>query len=244
MDRGEELAQRLVEARRAGRRIELDPALAPADEDAAMAVQAAVVRRLGERVGGWKVTIANGSPIAAPLFASLVGENGTSRPFHEALAGLEVEVAVRLSRDVAPGAGRDAVLSAVDQVLVGIEIVESRWRDRTGVPFPANLADNLANGYYVAGARRGPEALGALAALHCRLTLDDEVLFDGPAAHGNGDPLAPLLAYAAAPYDRLGGFAAGQIVTTGTLCGLVPVSRPGRVRAALSGLGEASLELS
>jgi 2-keto-4-pentenoate hydratase len=243
MDRGQDLAARLVEARKSGAQVALDPALAPADIEAAMAVQAEVARRLGETVGGWKVAIAEGRPVAAPLFASLVGPSGTTRSFGPALAGLEVEVAVRLARDVPAGAGRDAVLAAVDQVLVGIEIVESRWRDRTGAPFAANVADNMANGYYVTGDRRGPEALRDLSGLQCRLTLDEETLFEGPAEHGSGDPLVPLVAYAAAPYDGLGGFRAGQIVTTGTLCGLVPVPRPGRVRAVLSGLGEASLTL-
>lgn len=51
----------------------------------------------------------------------------------------------------------------------------------------------------------------------------------GEATHANGDPLKPLLALAKARKLHLGGLKAGQIVTTGALCGLIPVARSGTI---------------
>src|SRR5690606_21724500 len=48
-------------------------------------------------------------------------------------------------------------------------------------------------------------------------------LYDGPAKHANGDPLAPLVGYANAGGFMTEGLKRGQIVTTGTLSPLLPV---------------------
>ncbi len=64
-----------------------------------------------------------------------------------------------------------------------------------------------------------------------------------PARHVNVDPLAPLVAYANAPIDFAGGLRAGQIVTTGTLCGVVPLPAPGSVVTSLGALPPLAFEL-
>ena len=57
------------------------------------------------------------------------------------------------------------------------------------------------------------------------------------------DPLVPLIACANAQMDHVGGFRAGQIVTTGSLCGIF-WQRPGeRVEAEIDGLGPVRLTI-
>ena len=48
----------------------------------------------------------------------------------------------------------------------------------------------------------------------------------------------PLLAYANEQSDYLGGLRAGQIVTTGSLCGVLPVRAAGLLQAHLDKLGQ------
>jgi 2-keto-4-pentenoate hydratase len=64
---------------------------------------------------------------------------------------------------------------------------------------------------------------------------------DAIGGHPTTDPLKPLLDYANAQSDRLGGFRAGQIITTGSLCGLVSVEEPSEVTAMIDSIGEARL---
>ena len=69
-------------------------------------------------------------------------------------------------------------------------------------------------------------------------------MHDAVGGHPQGDPYAPLVAWANAQCDRLGGLRAGQIVTTGTLTPPRPVDRPCRVRATIEGVGDVALALS
>jgi 2-keto-4-pentenoate hydratase len=55
--------------------------------------------------------------------------------------------------------------------------------------------------------------------------------------------LQPILAQARAPHDGFGGLKAGMIVTTGTLCGVVPVPGPSMITARLAGTHEVRLQL-
>ena len=63
-----ELASLLAAAHQHGRLLTVGALPVPASLDAAMAVQADVVRRLGAEVAGWNVAISpDGLPVAAPL---------------------------------------------------------------------------------------------------------------------------------------------------------------------------------
>lgn len=229
------LADRLVEARRAGSLV-LDPPV-PADVDEALALQDAVARALGQPLGGWKVAMPPAGPVAAPIFAPDVKAAPTVWRRSDWLA-IEVEVAFRLKRDFDPAGG---VTAEAAEALLGVEMVRSRLADGPRSPFTAFLADNLGNDGYVLG----PTLVGAPDAVlgrRCRVTLDGEVLHDAPAAHPQGDVVAPLLANAG--NRRLGGFRTGQFVTTGSLCGLVIVPRPGRLVCEVEGLGSIEIGIT
>lgn len=239
------LAARLIALRRQNANATFDPTLALPDAASAMAVQAEVTHALGERVAGWKVGIGgDGVPFAAPLYASVLhAAPATLRLGPYVL--IEMEIAVRLARDLPPGAhSREVILAAVDAVLVGIEVLRGRLGEPPAIPFHAFLADNGANLAYVTGVPVTSFRALDLTALPCRLTIDGEVAHEKVGGHPQGDPIEPIRAYLAKANDRLGGLRAGQIVTTGSLNKPVRVERAANVEVAIEGLGKATLALT
>jgi len=239
------LAARLLAARRApGAQPGVDAALVPPDAAAAMAVQAEVVRALDAPISGWKVGIGgDGVPFAAPLLASGLLASPAAMPVGSHVL-IEMEVAVRLCRDLPPrDYARDEILDAVDEVLVGIEVLRGRIGEPPAIPFLAFLADNGANlAYVTGGACRAFRALD-LAALPCRLDVDGRAVHENVGGHPQGDPIEPIRAYLARANDRLGGLRAGHVVTTGSLNKPVRLEGPARVDVAIEGLGRATLRL-
>lgn len=123
-------------------------------------------------------------------------------------------------------------------------MIGGRFADAANVPFLSFLADNLGNRAYVLGDELALSCLDRVEGLDCRVTLDEALLCQAPAFHPAGDPLAPLLAYANDQNDHLGGLRAGQIVTTGSLCGVLPVRTKGDLIARIEGLGHVSIRFS
>jgi len=220
----------------------------PADYAAAMKVQAEVAGTLKARVAGWKVAIRpDGVAVAAPLFDHLVSTARTFPVAPSGLMGIEVEIGLRLARDLPPRPGalytRADIVAASDQIFIGIEIVSTRLTDHGNAPFPLVLADNMANGAYIIGDVLTTWDRFDLGNLMTRLSFNGIEVHARRGGHGNGDPLTPVIAYANQPLDHLGGFRAGQIVTTGTLCGLVPVKADALVEAGIEDIGKASVKL-
>ncbi len=224
------------------------PELEPANLEDAYAVQALVAQALDESVVGWKVGFSPAKvPVAAPLYADLTGSSDATitLPRHTPLI-VEAEIGFRLAGDLPPRSAqpysRADVLAAVHEVLIGFELIASRFGEPAKVPFAAFLADNLGNAGYVAG--DAVRAFGALelTALRCALTVDGALVHDKIGGHPQNDPVLPLLAYANAQQDSLGGLRSGQIITTGSLA-LMRFSAPAEITARIEGIGEVSAML-
>src|SRR5216110_2485081 len=104
----------------------------PQSEADSYAIQDAVIRRLGERVGGYKVGFSpEGGIFCAPIYASMVHTSPASLPargFH--LIGIECEIGFRLNQALAQRErpySRDEVLAAAS-LHPTIEIVDSRYQ--------------------------------------------------------------------------------------------------------------------
>src|SRR5260370_37451145 len=115
----------------------LPEAASPRSEADSYAIQDAVLRRLGERVGGWKVGFSpEGGVFCAPIYAAKVHASPASLPasgFH--LIGIECEIGFRLNQGLAsraPPYSRDEGLAA-GSLHPTIEIVDSRYRDPPAV---------------------------------------------------------------------------------------------------------------
>lgn len=220
----------------------------PPDNAAAMTVQGEVARRLSTGVAGWKVAIRpEGAAVAAPLLAPITGTMSEFKIAQTGFLGIEVEIGLRLKADLPPRGSqaytREDVLAATDMVFAGIEVVAARVPGYLQAPFPLALADNMANGGYAIGSGVTEWSKLDLAALMTRIRVDGKEVHALRGGHGNGDPLIPVVAYASAQFDKLGGLRAGQIITTGTLCGLMPVALPAMIEAEIEGIGAARLHL-
>ncbi|MBN9076144.1 MAG: 2-keto-4-pentenoate hydratase [Rhizobiales bacterium] len=207
--------------------------LLPQNVEQAMRAQA--VASAGHPVAGWKVAIGpEGMPVAAPLLdiANAESHNEVRRQNSNPVA-VEVEIAFRLGSDIVPGRSysREDIRRRVDSVHIGVELIGPRLVEGDKAPFPLFLADRLGNGGYVVGPElesgaidllmSGSEPLPAMS-----VCVDGREILNVRPHHPNGDPLAPLVAYANAQIDQLGGLRRGQFVTTGSLCGVLPVSKP------------------
>ena len=243
----EAIAQALADAYTQNRPV-VDAALPPpASLAEAAEVQAAVARRLDAHVAGWKVGYTpEGTPVAAPIFDRLMKPSGAHFPLREpSLWGVEPEIAFRLGVDlqrrIVQPYTREDILSAVDAVLVGIEVVASRVVDHKQAPYLLYVADNIGNAGYAFGSENRQWQDIDLANLRTTLTINGSIVHDAIGGHPTIDPLKPLVDYVNAQSDRLGGFRAGQIITTGSMCGLVAVEEAGEVAVTIDRIGEARL---
>lgn len=211
----------------------------------AYAVQAGTLIALGERAGGWKAGFGpDDAAVAAPMLATTcVGSGAEVELPPDRPVILEIEIAFRLARDLPSRPerpySRGEVEDAVEAALAGAEILAPRGGMPTdGTPYPRFLADLLGNAGYVSGGdTRGFRSLD-LATRRVRLWIDDELVHDAVGGHPQGDPWAPVVAWAGAQRDRAGGLARGQVITTGSLNKPLSIDRPCRVRAVVEDVGE------
>lgn len=235
-------AEALALARREGRLIDEAPPLSGRAE--AMSVQAQALAANAEGRAGWKVAIHPvQGPVAAPLPSGLTRPGGSAFVLPQDVS-VEIEIAVRLARDLPEGEhSRRAVADAVDGMCLGVELVGTRLAGGSD-PFLPFLADSLANVAYVVGTMREPVE-DEPAGRPCRAALDGVVFFDGPTELGHGDPLQVLVDALRVPGVVPGGFRAGEIVTTGSRCGVLkPPGQAGLLRCSIEGWGMVEARLS
>jgi len=239
----QQAAQLLLDARAQCNPITALPAdCRPTSEEQAYAVQDVVIASLGP-IGGWKVGASShdGEPNCAPLPASGIMQSPVRLSSGDyPLRGIEAEIGYRFKNDLPPRDQPytlDEILDAVGSVHPVIELIESRYTDRTQVDFCSALADSLSHGGLIYG--EGRETGFAINQLEqtAEVAFNDSIAFQGKGANPAGDVLRLLIWLANHGARRQGGIRAGQIVTTGS-CSGVTFADPGTdVSAHLAGLG-------
>jgi 2-keto-4-pentenoate hydratase len=243
LERVEALAQKLVAARRQSKPAVIESALDPVDAAEAYAVQERVAALLygGLRATAWKVGAPNLSvtPTASPIRAPLVLIS-PARYEIPALTGLsiEAEVAFRVSRDVTDANADPA--SVFDRMLVTIEVCDSRIADPGGASARLKLADFQVSAALVLGTGRDDWAGYDLSTQRCVVSCDGAVVFDRRSWHSLGDPRC-LLPWLLAHASARGGLRAGDVVTTGTWCGMVPVRPGATIEVTIDDIGAAQV---
>ncbi|MBI4921589.1 MAG: hypothetical protein HY834_07550 [Devosia nanyangense] len=194
------------------------------DRAGAYRIMVGVLGATGATAGMLKTAIqSDGVGVAAPIYASRVGHSGFHLPAAN-VVGLELEVGVVLGRDVWPDT---VIASAIDHYFTGIEIVGSRFGDRSLAGPNGGLADNMFALGYVIGTE--PRLLReSLDNVTVTLEFAGRQIHRAAPKHSFGSVLASLAAYAKDQHPEFP-LKAGAIVTTGSLCGLVPVTGAGRV---------------
>lgn len=243
-----EAARLLIEARRSGRLAErFPPASRPASADEADAIQQSVARDLGERIAGWKVALSDqygvlrGAILSSRLFPHPAEAPASLMP----ALGLEAEIAFRCRSDI-PARSADYSRAEIEErvtALVGIEVVDSRFRDADSIPVIERAADCMSNGAFVVGPERSDWRNIDLSALPASLLVNGRPAVDRRiGGHAATDPIIPLIALANV-LRRATGLFAGQIVTTGTYTGITRCKAGDHVEAVFDGFGRASLHL-
>jgi len=227
-------------------------ALLPAgDLDAAYAVQSAWIagqQAAGARIVGRKIGLTN--PVVQrqlgvdqPDFGVLLDtmECRTDVPIEIARTlqpKIEAEIAFVLARDLTSAViGRDDVAAATGYVVAALEIVDSRIAE-WDIDIVDTVADNASSGLFVLGNRHVGIAELDLPACRMSLLRAGEVVSTGSGADCLGDPLVAVAWLATTARDRGRPLRAGEIVLSGALGPMVPVTSGDSFHARISGVGE------
>ena len=239
----ETIARRLIDARRTRTRISLAE-FALADARQAYAVQDLVLQSLGP-VGGWKVGAKglDGTPTCAPLpAAGILRTPGNLADGAWRARGIETEIAVRIDADLPERASpytQGEVEAAIGAIMPAIEVVETRLMAFPSAPPLAMLADMGAHGALVIG-----EAIVFRPGMLDIKKAVAQQWFDGRevASTVGANPavdIARLLVWLANHCAGRGlSLTRGQVVTTGSLTGMLFAPAGARVRGLVFGVGE------
>ncbi|KNY30945.1 2-keto-4-pentenoate hydratase [Agrobacterium sp. SUL3] len=252
----EKLAKRFAKTNREGDKIPLArleaEGLVPGTLAEAMTVQQAFARYLGKPAVGWKVAIRpDGEPVGAPMFdcREVDGANVASFPLH-GTEGIEIEICFTLSADIPASIEglltKADLTSYINSIHLGVELLRYRLQEKNQVPFPLFLADRLANHGFVIGPELDEGIVEVFTGngenlLQLTVTEGTVSLFDAKVKHPNGDPIAPLVAFANSAFNTGEILKASNVVTTGSLCGAIPSTLAGETRIRLESAGAFTL---
>ncbi|MER6006498.1 fumarylacetoacetate hydrolase family protein [Nonomuraea angiospora] len=149
---------------------------------------------------------------------------------------VEAEIAFVLADDLTGDLDLPTVRAAVEYAVPALEIVDSRIAD-WDITITDTVADNASSGLYVLGAERLPLSAFEPVEATMRMYADDQLVSQGTGAACLGDPLNALLWLARTARDLGDPLRAGQVILSGALGPMVPVSPGTTVKAEISGLG-------
>ena len=157
---------------------------------------------------------------------------------------IEVEVGLRLLRDVDTVPDNEMDLADSVEVFAAIEIVAGRLAAAPLLPPGQLVADNVMGARMVVGstASFGAAEIVGLDAVAVELTIDDEPVAQATGAAAWGHPLRVLQLVARRAESMQSPLRAGQLVITGTCTGLVP-ARPGHEHVGRVGDAEVRLRV-
>jgi 2-keto-4-pentenoate hydratase len=252
-----EAAQLLATAQRTG--IPTPPVrnLLRGDVASAYAVQRELARRrmtaggvvVGRKIGLTSPAVQSQLGVDQPDFGLLFADMDVSGlpevPFDRLLQPkVEAEVAFVLRADLADDdLDLDQVRQAIDYGVAALEIVDSRVAD-WDITISDTVADNASSGLFVLAERRLSLDEFEPSEVTMRMYADDVLVVEGDGSACLGNPLNALswLAHTAIEYgDPL---RAGQIVLSGALGPMIPVSPNLRVRAEIWPLGNVATGFS
>lgn len=222
--------------------------LQPADKDEAEAIQLAVYAALGWKIAGWKVGRSGPHAVAAPLPDAAVAAPSAAPlrlPLH---SGMELEVALRLRRGL-DAAGLAALTAAAmpdlaDMVIL-FELVESRFAAGATPSDLEKLADCISNHSAVVGPALGAWSWADVEQAGMRLLVDGIEV----AKHAGTHRAMPISALIDGWRDRCLAIGhmpqAGEVVTLGSLTGLLPVpAAGGTLRGEFAGHGTLEITIA
>ncbi|MFN4087894.1 MAG: 2-keto-4-pentenoate hydratase [Alphaproteobacteria bacterium] len=247
-------AKFLAESTSARRRRNLPDELKPASEAEAVAICEAVWDLVGGDPAGWKIGAADPkaraamglkAPFLGRIEAAGVRRGDQTFRFGDMMRPIvESEYGYRFGRDIPPrdgGYSRAEVEDAVEALLIGIEVPESRLGEDHGLAGLGSACDNGASSLYVEGKAftdwRGIDLLGHDVVLQ----INGEERGRGTGAAVMGHPMDALVWFVNYMSARGRTLRKGQFVTTGSCTGVVPVKAGEQCVADFGPLGKVSV---
>jgi 2-keto-4-pentenoate hydratase len=157
---------------------------------------------------------------------------------------VEAEFAFRMAGDLPPVSterSNEEVAAAIEGVLPGIEIVDSRFDDWTTIGALSLIADNACHAAWIKGSLLEDWRGIDLAAQAVRLSVNGSFLREGSGRAVLGHPLNALTWLANQLSSQGRGLKAGQYVTTGVTMEVYMGQRGDRIAADFGPLGEVAL---
>jgi 2-keto-4-pentenoate hydratase len=221
-----------------------------ADLDLAAAYRVQRRQRPEQGIAGWKLGVTSRAKqrqvgVSAPTFGFLRAEHAVDLGAALDTETLiqpraEPEIVLTLGRDLAgPHVTAAQVLAACSGVAVGLEILDSRYRDYK-FTIADVVADNTSAGRYVTGAPVDPAGLD-LRLVGVLLEHNGEVVATAAGAAALGHPAAAAAWLVRALHEQDEGLRAGEIVFTGGLTAAVPLAPGDCVVATAARLGTVEL---
>jgi len=225
------------------------------DLASAYAVQHALISRQlqGERPGGYKLGLTDARArqalgVAEPLRGVLLTANeyqtGTTLMHADFIAPrLEIEVAMRLSRDIEdPLADRADLIAALEGVMPALEVCDSAFEG-----WPKSLADavadNLSFGAHILGQCVAADSV-QLDDLPVALKLNGEQVASGNTGSSMGNPLDAALWLINQMVTAGQQLRSGDVIMTGALAGMQPVAAGDLAEVEMGALGSLSCRFS
>ncbi len=243
-DRARRAAALLLVARRSGRGLaELPPECRPRTIDEAYAIQDESAHALG-RPPAWKTGAP--APEAEPAYAPIHVVAASPARFPSAaqrLFGIEAEVAFRVARDLPPRSApysRAEAIAAIAHLHPVIELVDSRFADWNAVDAVSKIADNQSNGALIYGGAIADWRGLDLVRPPLTVTIGSAIAATTLGNNG-GDPLRLFTGLVNHAAQHGGGLKAGDLVTTGSLMGVVFAKAGAAVVADFGALGRVEL---
>ena len=253
----EEAAVRLRDAYRGKPVAPLRDLLGPVDADSAYAVQRINTRfweAQGRRIVGRKIGLTASAvqrqlgvdrPDFGVLFQDMeIADGGILEAAEVIQPKAEAEVALIFGRDLDKrDATADDVFAAVDSAVAAIEIVDSRIADWK-ITFADTVADNGSSAFFVLGTERKP--LPGLDLYTCGMALEvnGTIASLGAGAACLGHPLNAAAWLTRTLAERGEPLRAGDIVLTGALGPMVPLTRGAHIKAIIGGLGSVNFHFA
>jgi len=187
----------------------------------------------------WKVTVSpDGQAVAAPLHPFVQADSGARIDWQKGIR-FEAEIAVRLGKDLPilrdGNYSRADIVGAIAAVYIGAELLVSAVEESGKISFLLFLADRLGNAGYVLGPTVAKSVVDTASGTPLKVTLNGQSIYDAPAQHPKGDVLTWLFEYANDGLRPASSLKAGDVITTGTLCGAIELLTPGDIEITFGG---------
>ena len=253
-----DLAELLTALRRGNRQQSgLESRLTPPNNETAYRIAGIVAENLEWRVGGWKIAatkpeMQQALRTDAPIYGRVFEQHILPSPATFAFSNLcspipEVEYQARLGADLPPREATytvEEVTDAVASLHPGIELAECRFiHDEQFPPLPAILADGAGSATLIYGPAIEDWQTRDIARQDIYLYCNGERRRTGSASEALDHPMIPLT-WLANELSRTGvGLKTGQMISTGTMTGMLRPKAGQSYRADFGPFGEVYIEI-